>query len=105
MISNPLHIAKHLFQIALAKEFKLPVTVDIGQRNSEPMVIMVEQTTLHEWTESNTSNLLPLWVEAKVSIPNNVISDVGALVGIYEETHQIMRDKIDKGRLFNASSF
>tara|TARA_X000001388_G_C2201929_1_gene111616 strand:- start:632 stop:949 length:318 start_codon:yes stop_codon:yes gene_type:complete len=105
MISNPLHIVKHLFQIALAKQFRLPITVDMGQRNSEPIVIMVEQTTLHEWTESNTSNLLPLWVEAKISIPNNVISDVETLVETYEEVYQIIQDKIDKGRLFNASSF
>ena len=105
MINNPLHIVKHLFQIALTKEFKLPVTVDMGQRDSEPTVIMVEQTTLHEWADSNVSNLLPLWVEAKVSIPNNVISDVDTLVGTYEEVHYIIQSKIDKGRLFNASSF
>ena len=109
MISNPLVITKHLFQISLTQSFGLPVTVDIGERDKDPQVIMVEQTTIDQWAEDypmNTTTVVPpIWVAVKVTLAPNVVDDVQNLTESYEDVFSKIKGKIKMGRFLNESSF
>ena len=88
MIKNPLVIVKHLFQISMTKQFGIPISVYVSQRNAEPEIIMVQQTTLDNWGINTTTTPIstkPIWVGAKVSIPPNIIDDVQTLTDTFEE--------------------
>jgi len=104
---NQINIVKHLFQIALTNEFNIPVVVNIGQVYSKPELIMVQQTTLDEWSNDfNTTGPVPImWVQIKVYLPPTVTRDAESLTDTYIEMRNNIIKKMKLGRAFNESSF
>ena len=95
-----------MFQIALTNELDIPVVVYIGQVNSKPEVIMARQSTLDEWSmEHNTTNLAPMWVQAKVYLPPSVIQDVEILTDTYLAMRKKIMRVLQQGGNTSASSF
>ena len=97
-----------MFQIALTKDFKIPVEVSFGQLDSEPDVMMVRQTTLDEWDggyHNMSSTVPPKWVQIKITISARIIKDVETLTDSYTKLHEKIAENLKGGEVFYESSF
>lgn len=100
VLSDPLNIVQHLFQIALHEEFRLLVTVQFDYNIEGPKITMMRQSTLGEFYNEFPVSDGPLWTGVAVQLQPQVLTDEDTLYETYSQVRFEIKQALDKGRVF-----
>jgi|TARA_R100000458_G_C8266681_1_gene241670 hypothetical protein len=97
---NILDVAKHLIQVALTEQFRLPVSVNFTLKEGLMDVTMMRQSTLSEFMFEEME--APLWTDVIVNLSPRILSDPDTLTSIYRSVYAEVATAISRGRVWNA---
>ncbi len=100
MHMNILDVAKHLIQVALTEQFRLPVSVNFTLKEGLMDVTMMRQSTLSEFMFEEME--APLWTDVIVNLSPRILSDPDTLTSIYRSVYAEVATAISRGRVWNA---
>jgi len=100
MHMNILDVAKHLIQVALTEQFRLPVSVNFTLKEGLMDVTMMRQSTLSEFMFEERD--APLWTDVIVNLSPRILSDPDTLTSIYRSVYEEVATAISRGRVWNA---
>ncbi len=100
MHMNILDVAKHLIQVALTEQFRLPVSVNFTLKEGLMDVTMIRQSTLSEFMFEEME--APLWTDVIVNLSPRILSDPDTLTSIYRSVYEEVATAISRGRVWNA---
>ena len=100
MHMNILDVAKHLIQVALTEQFRLPVSVNFTLKEGLMDVTMMRQSTLSEFMFEEME--APLWTAVIVNLSPRILSDPDTLTSIYRSVYEEVAAAISRGRVWNA---
>lgn len=100
MHMNILDVAKHLIQVALTEQFRLPVSVNFTLKEGLMDVTMMRQSTLSEFMFEEME--APLWTDVIVNLSPRILSDPDTLTSIYRSVYAEVSTAISRGRVWNA---
>ena len=100
MHMNILDVAKHLIQVALTEQFRLPVSVNFTLKEGLMDVTMMRQSTLSEFMFEEME--APLWTDVIVNLSPRILSDPDTLTSIYRSVYEEVAAAISRGRVWNA---